>query len=118
MIHLEPIKQPSSIITGAAWTGSSTPPSPPSAQMDIFTHLAQEPTVAQVSTIVPWSTYAPMFINEGIITTPLAIKEPYRAIALGTTLIQGFYNPSSGEFYHRTQKAGFGDDHLFEPGNT
>ena len=52
-----PMKQSSSIITGPACNGSKTPPMP--APQDRCTFLpicAQEPTVAQVSTIVPLST--------------------------------------------------------------
>ena len=47
------MKQLSSITTGPAWIGSSTPPIPAPPEMWQFRPIcAQEPTVAQVSTIV------------------------------------------------------------------
>ena len=50
-------KQLSSIMTGAACTGSNTPPIPtPPLRCTFFPIWAHEPTVAQVSTIVPEST--------------------------------------------------------------
>ena len=52
-----PMKQSSSMITGPACSGSSTPPMP--APPEMWQRLpiwAQDPTVAQVSTIVPSST--------------------------------------------------------------
>ena len=53
----EPMKQLSSMITGAACTGSSTPPMPtPPERWTCLPIWAQEPTVAHVSTIVPVST--------------------------------------------------------------
>ena len=56
----EPIKAPSSMITGLAWGGSSTPPMPtPPAKCTPRPIWAQLPTVAQVSTIEPLPTYAP-----------------------------------------------------------
>ena len=49
-----PMKQLSSMITGSACSGSSTPPMPTPPEMWQFLPIcAQEPTVAQVSTIVP-----------------------------------------------------------------
>ena len=52
-----PMKQLSSTTTGAACNGSSTPPMPAPPEMWQFLPTwAQEPTVAQVSTIVPLST--------------------------------------------------------------
>src|ERR1051325_11408025 len=52
-----PIKQPSSIITGLACKGSSTPPMPtPPLRCTLLPIWAQLPTVAQVSTMVPSST--------------------------------------------------------------
>ena len=56
-IEREPMKQLSSIMTGAACTGSNTPPIPtPPLRCTFFPIWAHEPTVAQVSTIVPEST--------------------------------------------------------------
>ena len=58
----EPTNAPSSTITGAACGGSSTPPIPtPPARCTSAPIWAQEPTVAQVSTIVRGPTHAPMF---------------------------------------------------------
>ena len=52
-----PMKQLSSMITGPACNGSSTPPMPAPPEMWHFLPIcAQEPTVAQVSTMVPAST--------------------------------------------------------------
>ena len=52
-----PMKQWSSMITGPACSGSSTPPMPAPPEMWQFLPIcAQEPTVAQVSTMVPEST--------------------------------------------------------------
>src|ERR1700760_3004581 len=69
-IAREPMKQLSSIITGAACTGSNTPPMPtPPLRCTCLPICAHEPTVAQVSTIVPSPTWAPRFTNDGISTT-------------------------------------------------
>ena len=55
-------KAPSSTITGAACKGSNTPPTPtPPLRCTCLPIWAQLPTVAHVSTIVPSSTYAPIF---------------------------------------------------------
>ena len=52
-----PIKQLSSMIVGPACSGSSTPPIPTPPERCTFLPIwAQEPTVAQVSTMVPEST--------------------------------------------------------------
>ena len=73
----EPMKQLSSIMTGFAPTGSNTPPMPtPPARCTFFPICAQLPTVAHVSTIVPSSTYAPIFTKLGIIIQPFARKLP------------------------------------------
>src|SRR3546814_16415130 len=57
-----PIKQSSSIMTGSACKGSSTPPMPTPPDKCTFLQIwAQLPTVTQVSTMVPSSTKAPMF---------------------------------------------------------
>ena len=63
MIAREPMKQPSSMITGRACTGSSTPPIPtPPARWTSAPICAHDPTVAQVSTMVfPADHVAPMF---------------------------------------------------------
>ena len=51
------MKQLSSMIVGFAWSGSSTPPMPtPPDRWTLRPICAQEPTVAQVSTIVPSPT--------------------------------------------------------------
>ena len=60
--HRDPMKAPSSTITGSAWTGSSTPPNPtPPERCTFAPTCAHDPTVAQVSTRVPGPTQAPMF---------------------------------------------------------
>jgi len=52
-----PMKQLSSMMVGFACNGSSTPPIPtPPDRWTFLPIWAQEPTVAQVSTIVPSST--------------------------------------------------------------
>jgi len=57
-----PMKQLSSMMVGAACSGSSTPPMPtPPERWTLSPIWAQEPTVAQVSTMVPEPTQAPMF---------------------------------------------------------
>jgi hypothetical protein len=56
-----PMKQSSSMIVGAACSGSSTPPMPtPPERCTLRPICAHEPTVAQVSTMVPDPTHAPM----------------------------------------------------------
>ena len=57
-----PMKASSSTTTGTAFGGSSTPPMPtPPERCTRSPIWAQEPTVAQVSTMVPAPTQAPMF---------------------------------------------------------
>jgi hypothetical protein len=52
-----PMKQLSSMMVGLACSGSSTPPMPTPPERWTFLPIwAQEPTVAQVSTMVPEST--------------------------------------------------------------
>ena len=52
-----PMKQLSSMIVGPACIGSSTPPMPTPPERCTFLPIwAQEPTVTQVSTMVPVST--------------------------------------------------------------
>ena len=52
-----PMKQLSSMITGPACSGSSTPPMPTPPERCTFLPIcAHEPTVAQVSTMVPSPT--------------------------------------------------------------
>jgi hypothetical protein len=59
----EPMNAPSSITTGAACTGSRTPPMPtPPARWTSAPIWAHDPTVAHVSTIVPAPTCAPMLM--------------------------------------------------------
>ncbi len=58
----DPTNAPSSTITGAACSGSSTPPMPtPPERCTSAPIWAHEPTVAHVSTIVFSPTQAPMF---------------------------------------------------------
>src|SRR6202043_1460902 len=67
----DPMNASSSITTGTAFGGSSTPPMPtPPDRWTFLPICAHDPTVAQVSTIVPESTYAPTLVNEGIRTVP------------------------------------------------
>ena len=64
------MKQSSSMITGSACNGSSTPPIPAPPETCTFLPIcAQLPTVAQVSIIVPRSTWAPRLTKHGISTT-------------------------------------------------
>ena len=71
-----PMKQPSSMIPGLACTGSRTPPSPtPPDKWQSRPTCAQLPPVAHVSTIVPLRR-APMFVYEGISTTPGSRNAP------------------------------------------
>ena len=73
----EPMKAPSSTITGCACTGSSTPPTPtPPARCTSAPICAHEPTVAHVSTIVFGPIQAPMFTYDGISTTPRERNAP------------------------------------------
>ena len=52
-----PMKQPSSMMVGLAWRGSSTPPMPAPPEMCTPDPIwAQEPTVAQVSIMLPEPT--------------------------------------------------------------
>ena len=52
-----PMKQSSSMMTGSACNGSSTPPMPtPPERWQLLPICAQLPTVAQVSTMVPRPT--------------------------------------------------------------
>lgn len=52
-----PMKTLSSMMTGLAWTGSKTPPMPtPPDRCTFLPICAHEPTVAQVSTMVPEPT--------------------------------------------------------------
>ena len=52
-----PMKQLSSMMTGSACSGSSTPPMPtPPDRWTFLPIWAQDPTVTQVSTMVPLST--------------------------------------------------------------
>src|SRR5260364_345375 len=72
-----PIKQLSSIMTGLACTGSSTPPI--TALLERCTLLpicAHEPTVAQESIIVFSSIYAPILTKDGMSTTRLPMNAP------------------------------------------
>jgi len=69
-----PMKHLSSTIVGLACRGSSTPPMPtPPDRCTLLPICAQDPTVAQVSIIVPVSTKAPRLTKEGMSTTPGAI---------------------------------------------
>src|SRR6185437_10996874 len=68
-----PMKQLSSMMVGAACRGSSTPPSPaPPEIWQLAPTWAQEPTVAQVSTMVFSPTLAPTLTKDGMSTAPLA----------------------------------------------
>ena len=62
IMHRLPIMTSSSMTTGAAWAGSSTPPMPtPPERWTCSPIWAHDPTVAQVSTMEPAPTRAPMF---------------------------------------------------------
>ncbi len=87
MTARDPMKAPSSTITGAACGGSRTPPMPtPPARCTSAPIWAHEPTVAHVSTIVLGPTQAPMLTYPGINTQPSERNDPYRATPGGTTL--------------------------------
>src|SRR3546814_1370717 len=58
---------------------------------------AQEPIVAQVSTIVPAPMCAPMLTNDGISTTSLPMKLPRRAITPDTTRTPSLRNAARSE---------------------
>src|ERR1700733_3401795 len=77
-----PTKTSSSITTGCAPTGSSTPPICALAEIwQFFPTCAQLPIRAFESTSVPSSTYAPTLIYiGGMQTTPLPIKLPSRML--------------------------------------
>src|SRR4051812_17088483 len=80
-----PTKQLSSMMVGDACSGSSTPPIPtPPERWTFLPICAHDPTLAQVSTIVPESTRAPMFTNDGIKIAPGATYAPRRTTAPGT----------------------------------
>ena len=92
------MKQWSSTIVGEACSGSSTPPMPaPPERWQCLPTCAQEPTVAQVSTIVPSPTHAPMLTKLGISTTSLPTWQPRRAIAPGTTRTPSLRNFASSK---------------------
>ena len=68
------MKQSSSMITGLACSGSSTPPMPtPPDRWQLAPICAQLPTVAQVSTMVLRPTQAPTLTKLGISTAPGAM---------------------------------------------
>src|SRR6266542_323343 len=75
-----PTSTSSSMITGTAPTGSSTPPIWAAAERCTrFPICAHEPTSAWLSIMVPSSTYAPTFTNTGgMHTTPQATWLPSR----------------------------------------
>src|SRR3546814_18936061 len=73
------------MMTGPACRGSRTPPIPtPPDKWTFLPSCAHDPTVAQLSTIVPSPTLAPRLTNDGISTTPGAIYAPRRTIEPGT----------------------------------
>src|SRR5215471_9505861 len=80
MPQLPPTSTSSSIITGEAFTGSSTPPTWDAAlRCTRLPTCAHEPTSACESIIVPSSTYAPTFTYiGGMQITPGAIYAPVR----------------------------------------
>ena len=78
------MKQLSSMTTGPACSGSSTPPMPAPPEIWQFLPIwAQEPTVAQVSIMVPLSTRAPTLTKHGMSTTPGAMKAERRTTQFG-----------------------------------
>src|SRR6185312_14222180 len=81
------------MITGPACNGSSTPPMPAPPEIWQFLPIcAHEPTVAQVSIMVPLSTYAPRLTKDGISTTPGAMKAERRTTQPGTARKPAFLN--------------------------
>ena len=91
-----PMKQWSSTMVGLACSGSSTPPMPaPPDRWQCLPTWAQEPTVAQVSTMVPSPTCAPMLMKLGISTTSLPRWAPRRATVPGTTRTPSLRNSAS-----------------------
>ncbi len=90
------MKQWSSMMVGLACSGSSTPPMPtPPDRWQCLPICAHEPTVAQVSTMVPSPTYAPMLVKLGISTTSRPKWAPRRAMAPGTTRTPAARNSAS-----------------------
>ena len=77
-----PTSTSSSMITGIAPTGSSTPPICAAAEMwQCLPTCAQLPTSACESTMVPSPTYAPTLMNiGGMQVTPLPMKQPSRML--------------------------------------
>src|SRR6202040_1129440 len=66
-------------------SGSRTPPMPaPPEIWQLRPICAQDPTVAQVATIVLSPTYAPTLTKQGISTTPLPMNAERRTMAFGT----------------------------------
>src|SRR5271156_5330438 len=82
MPQLPPTSTSSSMITGSAPTGSSTPPTCEPAEMwHLLPICAQLPTSACESTIVSSPTYAPTLMNMGgMHVTPLPTKQPSRML--------------------------------------
>ena len=65
------MKQSSSMMVGLACSGSSTPPMPtPPDRCTFLPICAQDPTVTQVSTIVPAPTEAPRLTKDGMRMAP------------------------------------------------
>src|SRR3546814_4335106 len=78
-------------------------PAPPEMWQCLPT-CAQEPIVAQVSTIVPAPMCAPMLTNDGISTTYLPMKLPRRAITPGTTRNPSLRNADSSNSTNRSEE--------------
>src|SRR5229473_4258539 len=80
--QLPPTSTSSSMMTGSAPTGSSTPPICEPAEMwQLRPTCAQLPTSACESTMVPSPTYAPALIYMGgMQVTPLPTKQPSRML--------------------------------------
>src|SRR5580704_856641 len=93
-MHRLPMLASSPTITGVALGGSSTPPIPtPPARCTRAPICAHDATVAQVSTMEPAPTRAPMLTYEGMSTTPRPRNEPQRADAPGTARTPASANP-------------------------
>src|SRR6185437_13564030 len=87
------------MITGPACNGSSTPPMPAPPEIWQFLPIcAHEPTVAQVSIMVPLSTRAPRLTKDGISTASGAINAERRTTQPGTARKPAFLNFAAFQF--------------------
>src|SRR3546814_16304534 len=84
-------------------------PTPPD-RWQLAPICAQEPTVAQVSTMVPRPTYAPMLTYDGIRIAFGAMNEPLRTAAGGTTRAPCSVNSLALQFANRSEERRVGNE--------